>query len=291
VTLVYANPCLIRPDPVERTPFFHVLPGTRTLSVSTAGCPLACMFCEAWDMALAAPEEVYAYDIPPERVVDHALELGARSVSYACGEPVAFYEYTADVAALARKAGLLNLVHTSGYIAREPLAALAGMLDAVNVDLKGFDPAFYRDICGGELAPVLQALRLLGEAGVHVEITNLVIPTLNDDMERIGEMCRWIRRELGAGVPVHFARFYPLYRLANLPPTPVSTLDRARAAALDAGLQYVYVARVTGHEGENTFCPRCGRPVIRRTGFVVEETRLEKGACGWCGAPVPGRWR
>ncbi|MFW6180609.1 MAG: AmmeMemoRadiSam system radical SAM enzyme [Spirochaetota bacterium] len=289
-TLVYGNPCLVRMDPVERTPFFHVLPGTRALSVSTAGCPLECTFCEAWDMALAAPEEVYAYDLPPERIMEHAKATRARSVSYAYGEPVAFFEYMADTAALAGKAGLLNLVHTSGYISREPLASVVDMLDAVNIDLKSFEPAFYRDMCGAEPAPVLESMRMLKAAGVHIEITNLVIPTLNDDMNRIREMCLWIRDELGAGVPVHFARFYPLYKLANLPPTPVSTLDRARAVAREAGLEYVYVAKVTGHEGENTFCPRCGRAVIRRMGFVIEEVRLDRGACGWCGEPIPGRW-
>lgn len=289
-TLVYGNPCLVRPDPVERMPFFHVLPGTRALSVSTAGCPLACRFCEVWDMALVAPEEVYAYDLSPQKVVEHAKTVQARSVSYAYGEPVAFYEYMADIAALARPAGLLNLVHTSGYIAREPLTSIAGVLDAVNVDLKSFDPAFYRDMCDAELAPVLESLRVLKAAGCHIEITNLVIPTLNDDMARIREMCRWIKNELGPGVPVHFARFYPLYKLANLPPTPVSTLDKARAAAREEGMEYVYVARVTGHEGENTFCPRCGKVVVRRTGFVVEEVHLDRGACGWCGAPIPGRW-
>jgi len=289
-TLAYGNPALIQEDPVEREPFFHVMPGTRALSIATAGCNLACRFCEVWDMTQVAPEEVHAYDMPPEAVVAHARVANVPSISYAFGEPVVFYEYMAAVAALAREAGLLNLIHTAGYIQPEPLIELSGLLDAANVDLKSFDPAFYREVVDGELEPVLGTLRLLRDAGVHIEVTNIVIPTLNDDMNKIGEMCEWIRDELGAGVPVHFARFYPLYKLSDLPRTPVSTLDEARNTALEAGLEFVYVARVTGHEGENTFCPGCGKTLIRRVGFVVDEMHLEDGRCKYCGRDIPGRW-
>ena len=289
-TLVYGNPCLVQLDPVERKPFFHVLPGTRALSISTAGCNIACKFCEVWDMALVAPEEVHAYDMPPEEVVKQAKAAEARSVSYAFGEPVVFHEYMAATAALAKKEGLLNLLHTNGYIAREPLDALAEHLDAVNVDLKSFDPAFYRDVCDGELAPVLETLKHLKEKRVHVEITHILIPTLNDDLAQLRKMCLWIRDELGAEVPVHFARFYPLYRLANLPPTPVTTIERARELAFETGLRYVYVGRITGHEGENTFCPECRKPVIERMGFVIEKMHLKDGTCSHCGAAIAGRW-
>jgi len=289
-TLAYGNPALVQEDPVERKPFFHVVPGSRALSVSTAGCNLACSFCEVWDMALVRPEDVLAYDMSPELVVAHAQVSGVRAISYAFGEPVVFYEYMADIAGLAREAGLLNLIHTAGYIEPEPLRRLSETLDAANVDLKGFDPAFYREYVGGELQPVLDSLRLLRDAGVHVEITNILIPTLNDDMDTIGEMCAWIAGELGAGVPLHFARFYPLYRLAALPRTPVSTLDRARKVALEAGLDYVYIAKVTGHDGENTFCPGCGEAIIKRLGFVIEEIQMEDGSCRYCGRDIPGRW-
>ena len=289
-SLGYGTPCLIQLDPVERKPFFHVLPGTRALSVSTAGCNMECRFCEVWDMALVNPEDVHAYDLPPDDVVAQARDARARSISYAFGEPVVFYEYMDAIATRAREAGLLNLLHTNGYIAEAPIRALCDRLDAVNIDLKGFDPAFYREVCGGELAPVLETLKRLAAAGVHLEITHLVIPSLNDDPARIREMCRWIAGELGRDVPLHFARFYPLYKLANLPPTPVRTLDLARAAAIEEGLRYVYIARVTGHEGENTFCPACGAPVVRRLGFVVEEIRLANGRCKACGHPIPGRW-
>lgn len=289
-TLAYSNPALIQEDPVERKPFFHVTPGSRALSISTAGCNLACEFCEVWDMALVAPEEVFAYDMPPEKVVAHALASDVRAVSYAFGEPVVFYEYMAEIATLAKDAGLLNLIHTAGYIQPEPLQELSGVLDAANVDLKSFDPQFYRQVVGGELQPVLKTLKTLHEAGVHLEITNIVIPTLNDDMDLISNMCTWIADELGPGVPLHFARFYPLYRLSALPRTPVSTLDQARNVALEAGLEYVYVAKVTGHAGENTFCPECGETIIKRVGFVIDEMHLEDGRCEFCGRAIPGRW-
>lgn len=289
-TLAYGNPALVQEDPVERKPFFHVMPGSRALSIATAGCNLACKFCEAWDMTQVAPEEVHAYDMPPETVVAHARTANVRSISYALGEPVVFYEYMAAVATLAKEAGLLNLIHTAGYIQPEPLKELSGKLDAANVDLKSFDPAFYREVVGGELEPVLGTLKLLRDAGVHIEITNIVIPTLNDDMGKISEMCQWIVSELGTGVPLHFARFYPLYKLSDLPRTPVSTLDKARNTALDAGLKFVYVARVSGHEGENTFCPGCGETVIKRVGFVIDEIHLENGKCTYCGTEIPGRW-
>ena len=289
-TLVYGNPALVQTDPVERKPFFHVLPGTRALSLSTAGCNLACMFCEVWDMALVAPDDVHAYDISPEEALRQAQQSGIRSLSYAFGEPIVFYEYVDATADLAKEAGLLNLVHTAAYIEPEPLRRWAGKIDAFNVDLKSFDAEFYRDVCDGELEPVLDALRLLKEEGVHIEITNIVIPSLNDDMEMIGEMCEWISEELGPGTPIHFARFYPLYRLANLPPTPVSTLEEARETAQAAGLDYVYLSRVTGHDAENTFCPGCGEKVIERRGFVVTGNHLNDGACSHCGASIPGKW-
>ncbi|TVR68374.1 MAG: AmmeMemoRadiSam system radical SAM enzyme [Spirochaetaceae bacterium] len=289
-TLSYGNPALVQSDPVERKPFFHFLPGSRALSISTAGCPLSCSFCEVWDMALVSPEEVHTYHLPPRDVVEHARSTGVQSVSYAFGEPVAFWEYVQETSVRARRAGLHNLLHTSGYINREPLTAVMDNLDAVNVDLKSFDPEFYRNLCGGELQPVLDTLKVLGKNGVHLEITNLLIPTMNDDTAMIRRMCRWIHDELGPDVPLHLARFYPLYKLSNLPPTPVATIDRARDAAREAGLNYVYVARVTGHEGENTYCPSCGATAIKRLGFVIEEINIRDGHCSRCNGAIPGRW-
>lgn len=289
-TLAYGNPALVQEDPVERNPFYHVTPGERVLSISTTGCNLSCQFCEVWDMALVSPEDVFAYDMPPDDIVAHAQSSGARAISYAFGEPVVFYEYMLDIASRASEAGLLNLVQTAGYIQPEPLQELSHRLDAANIDLKSFDPAFYREIVGGELDQVLETLKSLRDAGVHLEITNIVIPTLNDDMDTIAEMCAWIVDELGPGVPLHFSRFYPLYRLSALPRTPVATLDQARQVALEAGLEYVYVAKVTGHEGENTFCSGCGEAIIRRVGFVIDEMHVNDNRCAYCDTAIPGIW-
>ncbi|TVR58106.1 MAG: AmmeMemoRadiSam system radical SAM enzyme [Spirochaetaceae bacterium] len=289
-SLVYGRPAMIQADPVERAPFFHVEPGSRMLAVATAGCPLQCSFCEVWDIALVDPEEIHSYDALPEAVVEQAEDIGASAVSYAFGEPIAFSEYVLDTARIARKRGLLNLLHTSGYFAEQPLGEILEYIDAVNIDLKAFDDKLYRQYVGGNLEPVLRTMRAVRALGIHLEITNLVIPTVNDDPAVVRAMCRWIRDELGADVPVHFARFYPLYKLANLPPTPVTTLDTARTIALEEGLEHVYVARVTGHEGENTFCPACGSTVIKRLGFVIEEMNITDGACAACGRRIRGLW-
>ena len=289
-SLVYGNPALVQEDPVERKPFFHVMPGSRALSISTAGCNLACKFCEVWDMALVSPEEVHAYEMPSERVMQYAEDEKVVALSYAFGEPVIYYEYTSSVADLAKEAGLLNLMHTAAYINEEPLKEILGKMDAVNVDLKGFDEVFYRDYVGGELNTVLDNLKIIRDNGVHLEITNIVIPELNDDMKKIAEMSEWIATELGQDIPLHFARFYPLHKLSDLPRTPASTLDQARNVAMEAGLKYVYVARVTGHDGENTFCPDCGEKVIDREGFVIDDLKLDRGACEFCGSELPGIW-
>lgn len=289
-TLAYGNPALLQEDPIERKPFFHVLPGSRALSISTAGCNLSCKFCEVWDMALEKPEEVFAYDVPPENVIELAQKANLSSLSYAFGEPVIFYEYMEETASLAKDAGFLNLVHTAGYIQQKPLERLLDKIDAVNVDLKGFDREFYREVVGGELDHVLDSLKTMNAAGIHIEITNIIIPTLNDDMNYIEEMCKWIVEELGKNVPVHFARFYPLFKLSDLPRTPVSTLEEARNTAINAGLNFVYIARVSEHEGENTFCPNCGNIVINRLGFVIEAIHMEEGKCTHCGEKIPGKW-
>ncbi len=289
-SLVYGNPALVQEDPVERKPFFHVLQGTRALSVSTAGCNLYCKFCEVWDMALVKPEELHAYEMPPEKVLQHAKTGGVEAISYAFGEPVIYYEYVTSVAKQAKDAGLLNLMHTAAYINPDPLKEILPLMDAVNVDLKGFEEDFYREYVGGELKTILSNLKIIREMGVHLEITNIVIPSLNDDPEKIGRMCEWIRDELGTEVPLHFVRFYPLYRLSALPRTPVSTMDEVRNTALESGLKYVYVSRVTGHDGENTFCPECEEKIIERKGFVIENLQMDEGKCGFCGAEVPGHW-
>ena len=289
-SLVYGNPCAFHPDPMERNPFFHVLPGSRSLSLATAGCNFGCKFCQTWEISQASPEDVYSYDIPPELVVKRAKQMRTRSISYTYVEPVIFYEYMVDVGAAAKKEGLLSLIHSNGFINPNPFRDLCKVLDAANIDLKGFTDEFYRELCDGGLDPVLETLKTLRQQKIHLEITNLIIPTKNDEMSLVREMCLWIKAELGVDTPVHFARFYPLYKLKNLPPTPVSTLEQAREVALSSGLEYVYIGNVPGHEGQNTFCPECKKMIIQRIGYMIGEVHLKGGKCEFCEKPIPGIW-
>jgi pyruvate formate lyase activating enzyme len=289
-SLVYGNPCAVNLDPIEKKPFFHVLPATGSFSIATAGCNFQCKFCQNWEISQVPPEEVYGIDFPPEMVVEKAKEVKARSIAYTYVEPTIFFEYMLDTGQLAKKAGLLNVCHSNGFVNPDPLRSLCKVLDAANIDLKGYTESYYQEVCSGELAPVLESLKILKKEKVHVEITNLVIPTKNDEMSVIKEMCLWIRKELGPDTPLHFSRFYPLYKLRSLPPTPVSTLEKARAVASSVGLEYVYVGNVPGHEGENTYCPKCKKLLIQRTGYMIGEVHLKGGKCGYCGKPVPGIW-
>ena len=289
-SLVYGNPCAVHLDPIEKKPLFHVLPGTGSFSLATAGCNFHCKFCQNWEISQAAPEDLYSYDVTPELMVNRAKEIGARSVAYTYSEPSIFYEYMIDIGTLVKKSGLLNVYHSNGFINPDPLKNLCKVLDAANIDLKGFSDNFYQELCSGNLAPVLETLKTLKQEKVHLEITNLIIPTKNDEMSMVREMCLWIKKELGAETPVHFSRFYPLYKLKPLPQTPVSTLDKARAVALSVGLEYVYIGNVPRHEGENTFCPKCKKMLIQRTGYMVGEINVKAGKCKYCGKPIPGIW-
>jgi pyruvate formate lyase activating enzyme len=289
-SLVYGNPCAVHLDPIEKKPFFHVLPSTTSFSLATVGCNFQCKFCQNWEISQASPEDVYSYDVSPEMILKKAKEVGAHSVAYTYVEPTIFYEYMVDICQLVKKAGLLNVCHSNGFINPEPLKNLCKVMDAANIDLKGFTETFYRDLCNGELAPVLETLKTLKKEKVHLEITNLVIPTQNDDLSGLKEMCLWVRKELGADTPIHFSRFYPLYKLRSLPPTPVSTLEKARSTALSSGLEYVYIGNIPGHEGEHTFCPKCKKMLIQRIGYMVGENHLKGGKCKFCGKPIPGIW-
>jgi pyruvate formate lyase activating enzyme len=267
-----------------------VLPGTHSLSIATAGCNFDCKFCQNWEFALALPEEVYNYDVPSGAVVKMAKQTMAKSVAYSYVEPTIFYEYMLEIAGLAKKAGLLNVMHTNGFINEIPLRTLCKVLDAAQVDLKAFTETFYHELCAGELAPVLEALKIMKQEKVHIEITNLIIPTKNDNMSEVREMCIWIKDELGAETPIHFNRFYPLHKLKRLPSTPISTLENAREVALIVGLEYVYIGNVPGHEAWNTFCPKCKRMLIQRSGYMIGEIHLLGEKCGYCGKAIPGMW-
>lgn len=231
------------------------------------------------------------YSLSPQEVVENALRNKCLSIASTYVEPTIFTEYMIDIGQLARGQRILKVMHSNGFINDAPLEDLCKCLDAACIDLKGFTEDYYRDLTEGNLGPVLNTLKRLKQLGVHLEIVNLVVPGKNDDMEKIRAMCRWIRDELGPEVPLHFSRFYPLYKLKSLDPTPLATLERAWKTAAEEGLQFVYIGNVPGRREENTFCPKCRTCVIERNGYRIKEFRLTDGRCGSCGQPIPGIWK
>lgn len=287
----YGRPSAVHVDPIEKKPLFHFLPGSGTFSIATAGCNLHCKFCQNWELSQRDGTEMEVrYRADPPQVVAGALQTGCRSIAYTYSDPVVFYEYTADTAALARDKGLQNVLVTAGYITPGPLRRLCKVVDASNTDLKYFDDGAYRRFSDATLKPVLDALVIQKEEGVWLEVTNLIVPTLNDDPEMIRKMCRWMVKNLGPDTPLHFSRFFPMFKLQNLPPTPVETLLRAREEGLAAGLRYVYVGNLHGGAEENTRCPSCRKDLVRRIGYQVLEMGVRDGRCRGCGAKIAGRW-
>jgi len=288
-SLVYGKPCAVHVDPIEKKPFSHFLPGTTAFSIATAGCVLSCKFCQNWQISQARPEDTDTYDLPPDEVVRKAMFYECRSISYTYTEPTVFYEYMYDTAVIAKKYDIKNTMHSCGYINKKPLRKLSKYMNAANIDLKGFTEDFYNRICNGSLKPVLNSLVVLKQEGVWLEITNLVLPTLNDDMKTIREMCKWIKKNLGVDTPIHFSRFYPQYKLDNLPPTPLETITEARKTAMDVGLKYVYIGNIR-NEGENTYCPKCKKMLIEREGYFVKQNNIASGKCKFCSTSIAGVW-
>jgi pyruvate formate lyase activating enzyme len=289
-SLVYGNPCSINIDPIEKKPFFHVLPGTRSFSLATAGCNFDCKFCQNWEISQEVPERTFNFRLSPATAVKLAREKQCASIASTYVEPTIFFEYMYDISVLAKTNRILSVCHSNGYINPQPLNDLSSYLGAACIDLKGFTDSFYQEMSGGSLQPVLRTIKQLRGKGVHVELVNLMIPTKNDAMETIKKMCLWIKQEVGSDVPLHFSRFYPLYKLRNLPPTPVETLEQARSMALSVGLEYVYIGNVPGHAGENTYCPSCKRVLIARKGYYIVANEVVKGRCRYCGKRIPGIW-
>ena len=290
-TLVYGNPCAIHVDPIEKKPFFHFLSGSSAFSLSTAGCNLNCRYCQNWDISQSRPENVPSVSLPPADAVAAAKKEKCLSIVGTYAEPTIYFEYMCDIAKEAQKQKLRSAIVSSGYINREPLEEFCTHVDAIKIDLKSFDDDFYRKICVGELRPVLETLKTIKKKGVWLEIVYLVVPTLNDSVPKIKEMCEWIKKNLGCEVPLHFTRFHPIYKMKNLPATPTATMETIRKTAQSAGLKFVYLGNVPGNPGENTFCPHCKKRVIERIGFTIKKSSLVKGACKYCGYKLPGIWR
>jgi pyruvate formate lyase activating enzyme len=289
-TMAYGNPCSVNIDPIEKKPLYHFFPGSRAFSIATAGCNLVCLNCQNWSISQTSPDKTRNYDLMPEKVVEECSKSKCKSIAYTYSEPITFYEYTIESAAVARKAGIKNVLKSNGYINEEPLRKLCSVIDAANIDLKSFNESTYLKLSGGKLQPVLDSLKILKEMGVWLEITNLVIPTWTDKPEEIRKMCKWLKDNGFANTPLHFSRFYPIYKLEQLPPTHVEILNKAATIAAEEGLKYIYVGNVPGNETANTKCPSCNKVVVERQGYRITFNNIVAGKCGNCGTKIDGIW-
>lgn len=277
-------------DPIEKKPLFHVAPGTTAYSIATAGCPFHCRFCQNWEIAQGPRLGLHlpTRSLPPDAVVAEAVSHGADSIAYTYVEPTVFLEYALETARLAHEAGLRNLFITDGYATPEAVSLLAPVLDAANVDLKSFDDAFYRKLCGARLAPVLESIVAMRRAGIWLELTTLIIPDHNDDVAELRALTRWIVDNLGPETPWHVSRFFPAHRMLQLPPTPLETLRRAADLGREAGIAHVYVGNAPELGLEDTHCPGCGRRLIERHGYRVRTDLTADGTCPGCGRALAG---
>lgn len=289
-TTAYGNPCAIHSDPIEKKPMYHFLPGTRSFSIATAGCNLACLNCQNWEISQKSPKETRNYELWPDDVVSSAQKYNCQSIAYTYTEPITYYEYTLDTAKKAREMGIKNVMVSAGYINQEPLRELAKFIDGANIDLKSFSDDIYMELNAGSLEPILNTLKVLKEEGVWLEITNLVIPGWTDKLDMIKEMCNWLKENGFEDTPLHFSRFHPMYKLSHIAATPVQTLESAYKIAKAAGLNYVYIGNVPGTEHEHTYCPKCKKIVIERQGFNIASNFITEGKCQFCNHPIAGVW-
>ena len=290
-TLVFGRAISMNVDPIEKKPIFHLYPGSTSFSIATVGCNFRCLQCQNHEISQMSMDQdrIDGSTVSPSKIVSLAKEYRCQSISYTYTEPTIYFEYAYETAALASKEGIKNIFVTNGYMTEEALKTIQPYLDAANVDLKSFQEKFYKEVCGARLKPVLENLRLMRQLGIWVEITTLVIPTFNDSDKEFEEIAQFIL-SLGPEVPWHISAFYPTYKMLNLPRTPASLLHRAREIGIRAGLQYVYCGNIPGEEGEDTFCPHCGRRVIERAGFRVVKNEVVKGECCHCHTKIDGVW-
>jgi pyruvate formate lyase activating enzyme len=288
-TLVYGEVVAAHVDPIEKKPLYHFLPGSKALSVATAGCNFRCGFCQNWQISQSPRRKgrgIAGESFTPDDIVRAALDQGCRSISYTYTEPTIFFEYAFDTAKLAREAGLLNNFVTNGYMTAEALETVRPYLDAANVDLKAFKDETYRTVCGGRLEPVLDTIRLMRRLGIWVEVTTLVVPGLNDGEEETAAIARFIA-SVDPDIPWHLSRFHPDYQYTQASPTPVASLRAAAETGRREGLRYIYIGNVPG-ESEDTLCRTCGFVLIRRQGFTVVGTALRDSRCPSCGTVLAG---
>ena len=290
-SLVYGRPISIHVDPIEKKPFYHFLPGSNAFSLATSGCPLSCQFCQNWEISQSKPEDFYVKYCPADEIVSGSKEQNVPIIAFTYNEPTVFTEYLLDIANLAKKNNLRSVLISCGFMNYEPLKDMCEILDAIKIDLKGFSEDFYHKVCFAELKPVLRSIKQISKTKTHLEIVNLVVPTLNDSEKMMNDLCGWVAGEIGPDVPIHFTRFHPDYKLLNLEPTPISTLERARDIALSKGIHYPFVGNVPGHAGNCTYCPSCKKMIIKRSGMFTEEIHLKNGRCEYCNHTIAGVWK
>ena len=283
----YGKASSVAIDPIEKKPLYNFYPGSDIFSVGTVGCNFSCLHCQNWEISQAGPGDVYTRDYPPEKIINDCLKYKCGFIAFTYNEPTVSYEYMLDTFKLAKERDIRTVSVTNGYISKAPLKELIPYLDAANVDVKAFSEDFYRDVCGdAHLKPVLRNVEEMVDKGVHVEVTYLIIPGYNDDEKQLEGVSKWLS-DLNPDVPLHFTRFYPQYKMLDRPATPVETLVKARRIALKNGLRYVYTGNYPGLDSDNTYCPSCGRPVIRRYAFSILELKVTKdGRCSYCGSKV-----
>ena len=283
---IYGLASSIHPDPIEKKPLFHFQPGTTSISFGSVGCNLSCRHCQNYSISTAAPSDSSLTPISPEDVIRHARDADAMSVSWTYNEPTIWHEFTTAASVEAHQAGLRTNYVTNGYINETPLKELKGVIDAMNIDVKAFREEFYRETCGGSLAPVLRTCQQSLDMGIHIELTYLLIPGLNDSEDEVGRFSKWVHESLHPSIPIHFSAFHPDYRLTDIPRTPIKLLMRAYETAKKTGLDFVYIGNVYAGDKDDTYCPRCGSLTVRRDGFDAEIIALRDGRCAICGAEL-----
>lgn len=288
-SLVYGKLVAKSIDPIEKKPLFNFLPGSKSYSIATLGCNFNCGNCQNYDISQLPKEKniIIGQETTPEEIILEAKQNNCASVAYTYSEPTIFFEYAYDTAKLAKKEGLKNVFVTNGYITAEPLKEISPYLDAANIDLKSFSDEFYQKTCGAKLQPVLDSIKFYKQLGIWIEITTLIIPSLNDTEEELYKIAEFIR-DIGKDIPWHITQFHPTYKLIDLPRTPVETLRKAREIGLEVGLSYVYEGNVPGETGENTYCPNCGKELIRRFGYHIRENKIKDSKCIYCKLKIDG---
>lgn len=290
-THAYSNPTIMTLDPVEKIPFYHYMPGSaKVLVLATGGCNLHCAYCQNWEQSQAEPDKLKNFHVTPEEAVKGAQDKNCTAIAFTYTDPVAFFEYARDIARLGKEKGIPVLFGTAGYLNRKPLEELCKYAAGFSVTLKGFSEDFYKKVTGVSLAPVLKSLETIKKSGAWLEVVHLPLPTVNDDPREFRAMCKWLNTNMGNDVPLHLERFSPLFRLKDLPATPIGVMEDLRNIAMEEGIKFVYISNYFPHDANQTYCPKCKTVVLKRLGFTIIENKISAGTCAACGTKLAGIW-